>query len=47
MDISEREPLDRIPKAERDQSLLEELGWSAALIGAVIVYLMLVAQFAS
>jgi hypothetical protein len=33
--------------AEQDQTLLEELVWSVALIGGVVAYLVLVVQFAS
>jgi hypothetical protein len=32
---------------DRDQTLLEELVWSVALIGGVVAYLVLVVQFAS
>ena len=33
--------------ADRDHTLLEELAWSVALIGGVLAYLVLVAQFAT
>ena len=33
--------------ADRDHTLLEELVWSVALIGGVVAYLVLVAQFAT
>jgi hypothetical protein len=33
--------------ADRDRMLLEELAWSVALIGGVVAYLVLVAQFAA
>lgn len=33
--------------ADRDHTLLEELAWSVALIGAVVAYLVLVAHFAT
>ena len=48
MNASEDEPLEPAPNpVERDQTLLGELGWSVALIGGVIAFLVLVAQFAS
>jgi len=34
-------------QVHRDQTLLEELVWSVALIGGVVAYLDLVVQFAS
>jgi hypothetical protein len=41
-------PVDRDRRpVDRDHTLLEELVWSVALIGGVVAYLVLVAQFAS
>jgi hypothetical protein len=48
VDASENGPLEPPPnRVDRDQTLLEELVWSAALIGGVVAYLVLVVQFAS
>lgn len=48
MDASDDGPFEPPPNpADRDQTLLEELAWSVALISGVIAYLVLVAQFAS
>jgi hypothetical protein len=48
VDANEHGPFEPPPKrADRDQRLLEELVWSVALIGGVVAYLVLVAQFAS
>ena len=47
MDASEDGPFEPPPnRVDRDQTLLEELVWSIALIGAVVA-LVLVVQFAS
>ena len=47
MDAGEDGPFEPAPKpVDRDQTLLEELFWSVALIG-VIACLVLVALFAS
>ena len=41
-------PIPPAPTAvERDQTLVEELVWSVALIGGVFAVLLLIAQFAS
>ena len=40
------EPVDPDDAVGADQTLLEELVWSVALIGGVIAFLVLVAQFA-
>jgi hypothetical protein len=48
VDASENGPFEPPPnRVDRDQPLLEELVWSAALIGGVVAYLVLVVQFAS
>jgi hypothetical protein len=48
VDASDDGPFEPAPNpVERDQTLLEELVWSVALIGGVVAYLVLVAQFAS
>jgi hypothetical protein len=48
MSAVEDDPFEPAPDfVERDQTLLEELAWSVALIGGVIAYLVLVIQFAS
>ena len=52
MDAREDGPFEPAPNpADRNQTLLEELVWSAALIGAVvaflIAFLVLVVKFAS
>ena len=48
MSASKDEPLDPAPnQVERDQTLLQELAWSVALIGGVVAFLVLVAQFAA
>jgi hypothetical protein len=41
------EPFDPDDAVDRDQTLLEELVWSVALIGGVIAFLVLVVQFAA
>lgn len=38
------DPLDRDEEVENDQTLFRELAWSAALVGGVFAYLLLVAQ---
>jgi hypothetical protein len=40
------EPFDTEDAVDRNQTLLEELVWSVALIGGVIAFLVLVVQFA-
>jgi hypothetical protein len=41
-------PIPPAPNAvERDQTLVEELVWSVALIGGVLAVVLLIAQFAS
>ncbi len=40
------EPIDRDDPVDGDQTLLEELVWSVALIGGVIAVLVLVVQLA-
>jgi hypothetical protein len=48
VDASEDGPFESPPnRVERDQTLREELVWSVVLIGGVVAYLVLVAQFAS
>jgi hypothetical protein len=48
VDASEDGPFEPEPNpVDRDQTLLEELVWSVALIGAVVAFLVLVAKFAS
>jgi hypothetical protein len=48
VDASENGPSEPPPnRVDRDQTLLEELVWSVALIGGVVAYLVLVVQFAS
>jgi hypothetical protein len=48
MNASEDEPSRTTPDlVEREQTLLEELVWSVALIGGVVAYLILVIRFAS
>jgi hypothetical protein len=48
VDTGEDGPLEHPPnRVDRDQTLLEELVWSVTLIGGVVAYLVLVAQFAS
>jgi hypothetical protein len=48
VDASEDGPFEPPPNpVDRDQTLLEELVWSVALIGGVLAYLVLVVQFAS
>jgi hypothetical protein len=48
MDASDDGPFEPAPDpVGRDQTLLKELVWSAALIGGVVAYLVLVVQFAS
>ena len=48
MDASEDGLLEPAPNpVERDQTLLEELVWSVALIGGVVAYLVLVVRLAS
>ena len=48
MDTSEDGPFEPPPnRVDRDQTLLQELVWSVILIGGVVAYLVLVAQFAS
>ena len=48
MDASEDGPFEPAPNpVDRDQTLLEELFWSVALIGGVVACLVLVALFAS
>ena len=48
MDASDDGPLEPAPNpVDRDQTLLEELVWSVALIGGVVAYLVLVVQVAS
>ena len=48
MNASEDDPSRTTPNlGEREQTLLEELVWSAALIGGVVAYLVLVIRFAS
>jgi hypothetical protein len=48
VDASEDGPFEPAPNpVDRDQTLLEELVWSVALIGAVVAFLVLVAKFAS
>jgi hypothetical protein len=45
---SEDGPFEPAPNPDdRDQTLLEELVWSVALIGGVVAYLVLVVQLAS
>src|SRR5215211_1231176 len=47
VDASENGPFEPPPnRVDRDQTLLEELVWSIALIGGVVAYLVLVVQFA-
>ena len=45
MNASEKEPSEPLPN-ERDSTLLREVVWSVAFIGAVVAYLVLVVQFA-
>jgi hypothetical protein len=40
------EPFDPDDAGDGDQTLLEELVWSVALIGGVVAFLVLVVQFA-
>jgi hypothetical protein len=40
------EPFDPDDAVDGDQTLLEELVWSVALIGGVIAFLVLIVQFA-
>ena len=48
MDASEDESFEpQSNRADRNQTLLEELVWSAILIGGVVAYLVLVVKFAS
>ena len=48
VDASQDGPFEPAPNpVDRDQTLLEELAWSVALIGGVVAYLVLVVQFAS
>jgi hypothetical protein len=48
VDASEDGPFEPAPNpVDRDQTLLEELVWSVALIGAVVAFLVLVVKFAS
>jgi magnesium-transporting ATPase (P-type) len=47
MNASQNEPSRTAPNVERDQTLLEELVWSVALIGGVIAFLVLVVQLSS
>jgi hypothetical protein len=48
VDASEDGPFEPPPnRVDRDQTLVEELVWSVALIGGVVAYLVLVVQFAS
>ena len=48
MDASEDGPFEPTPDpGDQDQTLLEELVWSVALIGGVVAYLVLVVLFAS
>ena len=47
MDARQDEPFEPPNRVDRDQTLLEELVWSVALIGGVVAYLVLVVQFAS
>jgi hypothetical protein len=48
VDASEDGPFEPAPNpVDRDQTLLEELVWSVALIGAVVAFLGLVVKFAS
>jgi hypothetical protein len=47
VDASEDGPFEPAPNpVDRDQTLLEELVWSVALIGAVVAFLGLVVKFA-
>jgi hypothetical protein len=48
VDTREDGPFEPPPnRVDRDQTLLQELVWSVILIGGVVAYLVLVAQFAS
>jgi hypothetical protein len=48
VDANEHGPFEPPPNhVDPDQTLLEELVWSVALIGGVVAYLVLVVQFAS
>jgi hypothetical protein len=48
VDANEHGPFEPPPnRVDQDQTLLEELVWSVALIGGVVAYLVLVVQFAS
>ena len=48
MSASKDEPSDPASNpVEPDQTLLQELVWSVALIGGVVAFLALVAQFAA
>lgn len=47
MDTSQDRPVSAPDPDDRDQTLLQELVWSAALIGGVSLYLVLLVQFAS
>jgi hypothetical protein len=48
VDASEHRPIEPPRnRVDRDQTLLEELVWSVALIGGVVSYLVLVVKFAS
>jgi hypothetical protein len=48
VNASEDGPFEPAPNpVDRDQTLLEELVWSVALIGAVVAFLVLVVKFAT
>jgi hypothetical protein len=48
VDASEDGPFEPPPnRVDRDQTLVEELVWSVALIGGVVAYLVLVIEFTS
>jgi hypothetical protein len=48
LDASDDGPFEPAPNpVDGDQTLLQELVWSVALIGGVVAYLVLVVRFAS